>query len=256
MKTVLRIYISFFLLFFMACKPENGSAAKAKKVKSLTKKSSNEEKFEKELMVLLKEKKNIDDIKLRGLPLLYWAVQFYYKNSVKILLEKGASANIKAKKGIHETVIFSTIRSKSFADDALDIKRVADSKAIAELLIKHGADVKYTTPIGISPLHKAALRGRTDLCELFLKHGAKVNGKDLFAKTALHYAAEEGYWKTVQFLLKNKAIKAPVSKFKKTPLALAKERSEEKLNKEIRKEARSDYNIESDYSKTIKLLSK
>ena len=45
-------------------------------------------------------------------------------------------------------------------------------------------------------------------------------------------------------------------KFSKTALDLAKEKDDESLNLEIRKETKLDYNPASDYDKTIQILSK
>ena len=73
---------------------------------------------------------------------------------------------------------------------------------MAELLIQHGANVNHSPKMGNTPLHHAALRGRTDLCELFTQNGAKVNASDALGNTPLHEAAKEGYWESTQFLRK------------------------------------------------------
>lgn len=45
---------------------------------------------------------------------------------------------------------------------------------MAQLLIEHTADLMAADRWGFTPLHEAALKGRTQLCALLVNHGADV----------------------------------------------------------------------------------
>jgi ankyrin repeat protein len=68
---------------------------------------------------------------------------------------------------------------------------------IAELLIRHGADVNVRTPknhLGQTndwtPIFYAVYRKRADLVAVLLKHGAKVALRDVQGKSPLDWAKE------------------------------------------------------------------
>lgn len=73
---------------------------------------------------------------------------------------------------------------------------------IAELLIKHGADVNYTDPANAdcTVLHTAAMSS-TNLTRLLAEHGADVNAQTTQGYTPLMYAVESGKPATVEVLL-------------------------------------------------------
>lgn len=232
----------------LTCCGQNGEKSK------LAKKSDHEKKFEAKVAKLCQESRDINKEEDRGIAILYWAVEDNYVDAVKTLLQCGADPNIVPKKGSADTALYATITSLSYANDAFESLQMEKSKAIAELLIQHGASVNYTPRAGDTPLHKAALRGRTDLCELFIQNGARVNASDVLGNTPLHEAAREGYWESTQFLLKNGARPTVANKFGETAMSLAKKREEESSNQEIRKKTKLEYNPGSDYDRTIEVL--
>ena len=67
--------------------------------------------------------------------------------------------------------------------------------AVAEFLIKAGADVNRADSMGYTPLHIAVQRGNIALTEMLLKHGAAVNARDSFGNNpimkAMHIAPAE-----------------------------------------------------------------
>ena len=68
---------------------------------------------------------------------------------------------------------------------------VAQSKNVAELLLRNGANINAKTPIGVTPLHNAASKGRLAVAETLLAHGADVHAKTENGHTPLAYAERE-----------------------------------------------------------------
>ena len=58
-----------------------------------------------------------------------------------------------------------------------------------QLLIKHGADVSLQDKTHSTPLHLAALSGRSDTVRLLLMHGADATILDGSQRTLLHLAS-------------------------------------------------------------------
>jgi ankyrin repeat protein len=209
--------------------------------------------FEARIAGLIQEGVDVNGVRDRDIAILYWAVEDYYVDATKMLLENGADPNTVPVEKSTETALFATAKSLSFGSDAYDLGLISRSRAVAELLLEHGADVNHSTKIGDTPLHKAAFRGRADLCELFIEHGAHVNASDVIGNTPLQNAAKEGYWEAARVLLENGADPNAPNQLGETPMSLAKERSEEALNAEIRAE-NIDYNPGSDYDRTVEIL--
>jgi ankyrin repeat protein len=247
---IIRTLCLFLVLtvFLTACNRNAGKSAPAEK-------TAHEKEFEDKIADLVQNNPDINKIEERGISILCWAVENNYVDSAKTLLQKGADPDITPMKGGAESVLFSTVKSLSYANDPLESQRMDKSKAIAELLIQHGANVNYSaSKMKNTPLHQAALRGRTDLCELFIQNGAKVHAPDALDNTPLHEAARGGYWESAQILLENGARPKAADKLGETALSLAEKRQDETLNQDIRKETKMNYNPSSDYDRTIKVL--
>ncbi|KAK3328164.1 hypothetical protein B0T19DRAFT_461567 [Cercophora scortea] len=76
------------------------------------------------------------------------------------------------------------------------------SSAVIAALIRHGADVSYTTPkTRVTPLLLAAQSGRCDVAELLLEAGAKISTRDVFGRSALFFASGLGDVNLVTLLL-------------------------------------------------------
>ena len=94
----------------------------------------------------------------------------------------------------------------------LHVAAWSGQKAVALLLLTHGADVNAKTapntllPVpGSTPLNLAVAQGRKDITELLLAHGANVNSKDGTGRTPLHQAGQRGQKDLTEFLLVNGA---------------------------------------------------
>ncbi len=71
----------------------------------------------------------------------------------------------------------------------------------AEILLSHGADVNYASPIdGGVYLQIAAMNGYSDLMNVLFVHGAKVNARKTTGETALDYAEKYKQQDTAQLL--------------------------------------------------------
>ncbi len=76
---------------------------------------------------------------------------------------------------------------------------IAGQREVAELLLRHSADVNAVDG-GNTPLHGAALFGRAEMAAWLLDHGAKVNALDFRGKTPLQHAVERGHTAVVELL--------------------------------------------------------
>ena len=76
-------------------------------------------------------------------------------------------------------------------------------RAVAELLVSHGADIGAIgrNAMANQPLHAAVAGGHKDICELLLSVGADVNAAQHGGWTALHSAAQQGSRELVDLFL-------------------------------------------------------
>lgn len=68
-----------------------------------------------------------------------------------------------------------------------------------------GLGVNVTNQDGFSPLHMAALHGRTELVPLLLKHGAYSGARNSSRAVPLHLACQQGHFQVVKCLLDSNA---------------------------------------------------
>ncbi len=126
--------------------------------------------------------------------------------------------------------------SASLADmDCPETATPEKRRAIAELLIAHGADVntgwgKHVDPKssashwrGGTPLMAAAFVGDAQMVALLLKHRADVKSANANGETALHFAVQQGQVEIVKMLIDARAPLDAKSSNGKTPLDQAKD---------------------------------
>ena len=79
---------------------------------------------------------------------------------------------------------------------------------VAQLLLKHGADVNARTDKDkghSTPLHIAAEYGRVEVVHVLLQHGADVDTEDGSGRTALQHASDKGHHEIMKLLSEHRA---------------------------------------------------
>jgi len=145
-----------------------------------------------------------------GLTPLHAAAALGREEIVKILVDAGASLNLKAPGDDNLT--------------PLDYAFERENTGIARLLIKNGADispgvsVKISDEQGMTPLHWAIEAGRRRSVQTLVKKDAGVNAANEAGKTPLHLAADQNDTVSVKVLIENGAGINNKCKKGKTPL--------------------------------------
>lgn len=70
----------------------------------------------------------------------------------------------------------------------LHLAAIYSYDAIAESLIKNGADIDAKFETDLTPLHRAAKRRHRKTIEVLIKYGADINAHDQNGFTPLHFA--------------------------------------------------------------------
>lgn len=163
------------------------------------------------------------DVNLAGnygqTPLIY-ASEYRQPDIVKLLLENGADVNARDGKGetaftlaldaylmdydkkyfdIITLLLNSgadvTVKNESYRETALTKALYKKDTELAQLLLKHGADVDE-----YSPLAGAAYRGEINIIKFLLANGANVNGDKY--NSALWYALKSEHYDVANLLIK------------------------------------------------------
>ncbi|ETS80422.1 hypothetical protein PFICI_07951 [Pestalotiopsis fici W106-1] len=131
---------------------------------------------------------------------LHMAAKQGHCNIVRILLDHDADCNLQDQDG-QTPLVHATIRG--YED-------------VADLLLSHGASLRYVDNQHRSALHWAVMHQRDRLLRKYLKHctndGTLVNSYTKAGRTALHIAIQAGFEAGVELLLKSGAsvqAKAP-----------------------------------------------
>lgn len=116
-------------------------------------------------------------------------------NTLKVLLQSGASANVHCDTRI-SNIQFETFVPGKFENNPcpcgfspLHIAAMYGHHSIAELLIEHKADVNAGDCNGSTPLHVASCQGTSSLIILLVNSGADINVRSQNGSTPLHSAA-------------------------------------------------------------------
>jgi len=109
---------------------------------------------------------------------------------VRRILTKGADVNLKDARG------------KTALHIACDNN--TEAQAVIRTILKRAKRVELNAvdSNNATPLHIAALRGRTDACETLIDNGAKINAKDKNGHTPAYHAVRAGNVETADSLIK------------------------------------------------------
>ncbi|MEQ9404637.1 MAG: ankyrin repeat domain-containing protein [Cyclobacteriaceae bacterium] len=142
---------------------------------------------------LLETDKNLlNSFSTDGFTILGLATFFGHLSLVEILIQKGADPNISANNQFRVTPLHSACAISNYE--------------IADILLKHGADVNARQMSGVTPLHSAAHNGQFEISDLLIKHGADVNAKMEDGRTPLSMAEEEGSEKVISLIRESGGI--------------------------------------------------
>lgn len=141
------------------------------------------------------------------------AAQGEKRDIVELLVGRGADVNAVTQSasggGIHQGY------------SALHYAAAAGNKAIAEILLAHGAKVDARDGAGATPLMAAVGMGFKTVAEMLIAHGAEVNARDNEGKSVLIVGIEKNHPLIVDMLLASKADVNLASKDGYTPLIAA-----------------------------------
>jgi ankyrin repeat protein len=104
----------------------------------------------------------------------YDAAVFGFQDQVKALLQKDPNL-VRAADKLGFTALHGVVGE--------------DQPAMAEFLIRNGADVHAVNDLGMTPLHIAQ---QAAMVGILIRHGAKVNARSKQGWTPLHVQAQEG----------------------------------------------------------------
>lgn len=157
---------------------------------------------------LIEQGARIDQQDRKGLEPLVYAALGGNKDIMRYLKEKGVDIN--ARHGERDYILNKVAR---YGD-----------KDMAQLLISMGADPKVTAGTGasaITPLDNAILSGNRDVAEVLLKHGAEVNKLGYCRYAPLHRACQKERMDLVELLLAYDADVNVRTGIEQTPLFFA-----------------------------------
>lgn len=168
---------------------------------------------------------------------LHHAAGFGTIDTMTLLLDKGADANAKNRRGstplfwaIHDQAKVRLLVSRGAAVKVKQVEGrsplyqaalLGDALPVIRYLLQNGADPNAATLIGLTPLNGAALRGDVDAVRVLIEAGALVDAKSGAGTTALMGAATNGSPAVVELLLAKGADTNARSKIGETPLGNA-----------------------------------
>jgi ankyrin repeat protein len=134
-----------------------------------------------ELKQLLAQDRSVANARGHLGNLLHDAAQAWDIERVRLLLSFGAEVNARNFEGGHTPLYF--------AANHVELSRPADGKAVAEALIRQGAEVNvHSGPIRGTPLHTAARRDNVVVASVLLSAGADIEARDIKGETPLRRA--------------------------------------------------------------------
>src|SRR5712671_1684521 len=190
------------------------------------------------ITVLLQLNKEIDKLRLKTLPLVFYAAHHCIAHAkhgdvilqVRDIMEELFNPNKPYLSGWVWIYDINDSYGRSINDlpehrmepkeTALYYAALCGFNGLAEhLIVAHGEDVNVKCGRYSTSLHAASHEGYPDIARLSLRHGADVNAKSSMDWTPLHWAATRGHAPIVQILLEHGAdVNARTGYHKDTPL--------------------------------------
>ncbi|MGD0341366.1 MAG: ankyrin repeat domain-containing protein [Bacteroidales bacterium] len=159
-----------------------------------------------EVARMINQGAEIDAVTSEGGTALIFAVSGYHLNTVKVLLDNNADPNkITAKS---ETPLLIAVRSRMLYQTQLNsMNQFIDSvgMAIAETLIRHGADLNFQDMYGATPLNYASIYGYANFADMLIYYGADIDLKSYDGTTPLMAAIWAGNDDVAKLLVMNGA---------------------------------------------------
>ncbi|KAG2003902.1 hypothetical protein GB937_009265 [Aspergillus fischeri] len=181
------------------------------------------------MRLLLDEGVDPDEILFEGSRMettaLYMAAGNGYDAIVKLLIERGASVNLKKAPG-HPLVIAASNNRKTVvrlllekgADPnatrrydkttALNIAVMRGNSGIASMLLNKGAHTELGDNTRTTPLHTAIMKNHCKIIQLLLQGGADVGTRDSYGRTALDLAMIYSSQRSLSLFLKHAKLNA------------------------------------------------
>lgn len=154
------------------------------------------------VVFLIEQGANVNAADARQETPLHVAVGSLRADSAKVLLKAGAGIDAKNRDGATPLHIVA-LSGTAATEDA------ARRKALTALLLDSKADHKAAESAGMTVLHLAAMKGRTELLSLLTEKGADISAKNAAGQTPLHLAAAGNHKDVIEWLLgKGAAVKA------------------------------------------------
>ena len=150
------------------------------------------------MRLLLDYGAEVNHCPLMGQAPIHYVLSHCDKESVQLLLERGADPNISAARDVTALLHFS------LGPGAYNFKNMRENNRA-----------------GDAPLHYAAVQGQLKTVELLLKSGADAKQLGRKKRTALHYAAAGGWVEVVSLLINGNAPVSPFDSCGNTPLHLS-----------------------------------
>lgn len=177
-----------------------------------------------------------------GATVLDDAIHYQHARVTDLLVSRGARLD-GAVRVLHEAILrgqydlVTTLAGrieldKAIQDGATPLHSAAlkGRTEIAAFLISKGCNVNARNTSGATPLHDAALGGFKETAALLLEHGAEIDAQDAeTGSTPLHQAASWGRKDVVELLLARKANAALRTKSGKLAADLAREAGHEEI---------------------------
>jgi uncharacterized protein len=147
-----------------------------------------------QVKLLLEHNADVNATQGDGMTALHWAAYLDNLPLTQMLLSAGARVSAVTRLGSITPLFFACSNG---------------SAAVADALLRAGADVNATKDAGTTPLMVAASSGSAELVRLLLAHGADVNIREaVHGQTALMFAAASNRPEVVQLLVAHGADSA------------------------------------------------